>query len=93
VFKKEIVNQLLKCQVCESEPNQQVVCLDCYEKKMIELGTAIRSLQREVLELTTSVNLLRAIGESAVSKLRESNSPPDSGKIAELVNLLKDQQP
>ena len=64
-----------------------------HELMMTQLGTTIRSLQGEVLELRTSANLLRAIGQSAVRRFRQANADPSFGSSTDLVKLTEGQTP
>jgi hypothetical protein len=60
---------------------------------VMRLGKEIRSLQHEILGLRTTANLSGMIAKAGVLKYRESQNPPDSGSITEVVNLLKGKQP
>ena len=84
---------MLICQKCGSKPNQQLVCKECYEEMVMRLGKENRSLQSENLDLRASANLSGMIAKAGVLKYRESQNPPDSGSITEVVNLLKGKQP
>jgi hypothetical protein len=60
---------------------------------MTRLGTEIRRLQGEILELQVSANLLRVIGQSAVRRFRQGNADPSFGSSTDLVKLTTDQTP
>jgi hypothetical protein len=60
---------------------------------MTRLGTEIRRLQGEILELRASANLLRAIGQSAVRRFRQGNADGSFGSSTDLVKLTADQTP
>jgi hypothetical protein len=60
---------------------------------MTRLGTEIRRLQGEILELQVSANLLRVIGQSAVRRFRQGNADPSFGSSTELVKLTEGQTP
>ena len=81
------------CQECGSKPNQQLVCKECYEEMVTRLGKKIRSQQSEILKLRAAAKLLGAIAKAGTRKFRESKRPPDTGRITEVVNLLKGRQP
>src|ERR1035437_1395701 len=44
------------CQKCSSRRMRRAVCADCHEQMMTRLGTEIRRLQGEILELRVSAN-------------------------------------
>jgi hypothetical protein len=81
------------CQKCSSKRVRRAVCTDCYEQMMTRLGTEIRRLQGEILELRVSANLLRVIGQSAVRRFRQSNADRSFGSSTDLVTLTTDQKP
>jgi hypothetical protein len=60
---------------------------------MTRLGTEIRRLQGEILELRVSANLLRVIGQSAVRRFRQGNADGSFGNSTDLVKLTADQTP
>ena len=60
---------------------------------MTRLGTEIRRLQGEILELRASANLLRVIGQFAVRRFRQSNADRSFGSSTDLVTLTTDQKP
>jgi hypothetical protein len=60
---------------------------------MTRLGTEIRRLQGEILELQVSANLLRVIGQSAVRRFRQGNADPSFGSSTDLVKLTEGQTP
>jgi hypothetical protein len=60
---------------------------------MTRLGTEIRRLQGEILELQVSANLLRVIGQSAVRRFRQGNADGSFGSSTDLVKLTADQTP
>jgi hypothetical protein len=74
---------MLICHECGCKPNQQLVCKECYEKKMMQLGIEIRSLQSEILGLRATAGLLEGIAKAGVRKFRESKNPPDSASGTE----------
>jgi hypothetical protein len=60
---------------------------------MTRLGTEIRRLQGEILELQVLANLLRVIGQSAVRRFRQGNADGSFGNSTDLVKLTADQTP
>ena len=81
------------CQKCSSKRMRRAVCADCHEQMMTRLGTEIRRLQGEILELRISANLLRVIGQSAVRRIRQGNADGSFGSSTDLVKLTTDHTP
>jgi hypothetical protein len=84
---------MVKCQECGSDQNQQLVCKTCYEQMMTRLGTKIRELPAEVVELRSAARLLGAIGKAGVERFRQANTDDSSGNVAEPVAATTDQVP
>jgi len=80
---------LPSCQSCSAK-SKKVVCLECHEQMMTQLGTKIRTLQGEVLELRASASLLRSIGQSAVRRYRLMKAEQAFGSQSDSVNLKID---